>query len=61
MREGLAGTPVTRRSVIVDETSTEVRLAPGIVYSLQCSTNSCYFVYSVFSVAQLGLNWALVI
>ena len=46
------------RSVIVNKTSTEARLAPGIVYSVHCSTNSWYFVYSVFSVTQHGSNWA---
>ena len=40
---------------IVNETSTEARLAPGIVYSVQWSTSSWQFVYSV---AQLGPNWA---
>ena len=44
--------------LIVNETSTEARLAPGIVYSAQWSTNSWQFVYAVHSIAQIGPNLA---
>ena len=41
----------------VNQTSIKARLAPGIVYSLQWSTTIWQFVYSVYTVVQLGPNW----
>ena len=40
---------------IVNNTSTEARLAPGIVYSVHWSTNNWQFAHRVYSVAQLGV------